>query len=124
MDTGFGAILERFEKAFGKHVTNSILALIGIATAVFCCSVIWKHALGPVVAWLSTFSISIAQFETRLEVAWYAAAVAFGYGFTHLTIAYFEGKKLRLQVDQLNKEKEELEGQMQRIEEALDKAGV
>lgn len=86
METGFGAVLERFEKAFGRRITNFILALIGIATTVFCCSVIWKLALGPAVAWLSTFSISIAQFETRVEVAWYAAAVAFGYGLTHLMI--------------------------------------
>ena len=124
MDTGFGAILVRFEKAFGDRITNFILALIGIATTVFCGSIIWTIALHPVVTWLSTLSIGLGPLESLIEIAWFSGAITLGFGAGHLVSARFGLRKLRAEIKMLKLEKHELEQELQGIDETLSAAGV
>lgn len=127
MDLGFGAVLDRFEKAFGKLITNLILALIGLATATVCCAIIWKLAVGPVVTWVSDHSISTSGIDEAAKIALFAAGAAGSFWLTSFVTARFERRKvahLREETQQLLKERDALAAEMQGIDEALDRAGV
>jgi hypothetical protein len=55
MDFGLGRFLEMFEERFGRRVTTALLALVGIAIAVFCLHLVFEGFLLPIYALSSAF---------------------------------------------------------------------
>lgn len=81
MDFGLGSVLDRFEKAFGKRITNLLLGLVGLATALTCVSVIWDNLLQPGLRWILQGVDAITEvgfIQVLVEIALYGAALVLG----------------------------------------------
>jgi hypothetical protein len=93
METGFSAVHERFERTYGKRITDFILGLIGLATIVACCAAIWALGLGPIVGWLSPLLLKSGLALPLLKVLIGVTAFVGGYG-----LAAYVGRRIERQL--------------------------
>lgn len=95
MDFGFGAVLEYFEKYFGKRVTFAILVVLGLAIVAVGISLIWTWLIDPVLKFLDTplWGQSLASIFWR--IGGIIMGVTLGMTWAHDLVRYRRTRELK-----------------------------